>query len=335
MLGVASKDPAGRTVRMSAMTAFVARRVVQMVLSLWAAITLVFVAVTQLPGDPVRALFGFRPPPPEIYDAIRSHFHLDEPLPAQYALYMRDFVTGDWGRGFPVNPFGRADSGPVVADVVMSTVPVSAVILIGALVLQMVVGIVAGALAAGRRRLGVGVYALAMLLVATPVVVAAYGLRAVFAYRLRWLPLTGGSGAPQTYILPIIALAALSTGYVALLTRAELRQTLSAPFVKAARGRGLKPWRVVGVHAMRPALTAVVTFVAANVGQLFVGLLVVEGIFRMPGLGGALFASIHNRDRALLIGLVTVVMVAVIIANAVADVVAAALDPRMRPARAD
>jgi oligopeptide transport system permease protein len=313
------------------MTAFIARRVVQMVLSLWAAITLVFVAVTQLPGDPVRALFGFRPPPPAIYDAIRAQFHLDEPLLVQYGLYLGDVVTGDWGRGFPVNPWGRPDSGPLVTDVVAAAAPVSAVILVGALLVQTLVGVVAGALAATGRRWGPGVYAVAMLLVATPVVVAAYGLRAVFGYHLRWLPLSGGGGGPETYILPIFALAALSTGYVALLTRAELRETLQAPFVQAARGRGLKPSRVVGVHALRPALTPVATFIAANVGQLFVGLLVVEGIFRMPGLGGALFASIRNRDRALLLGLVTVVMVSVIVANAIADMITAALDPRVRP----
>jgi oligopeptide transport system permease protein len=162
------------------------------------------------------------------------------------------------------------------------------------------------------------------------VVVAAYGLRALFGVHLRWFPLTGGSGESVGYVLPILALAALSTGYVALLTRAEVRATLRAPFVQAARGRGLAAWRVVGVHALRPALTPVVTFIAANVGQLFVGLLVVEGIFRMPGVGGALFASIRNRDRALLIGLVTVVMIAVIVANAIADVIAAVLDPRVR-----
>jgi ABC-type dipeptide/oligopeptide/nickel transport system permease component len=313
------------------MIAFVARRTVQMALSLWAAVTLIFVAVTQLPGDPVRALFGFEPPPPEIYEAIRRHFHLDEPLLTQYVLYLRDVVTGNWGRGFPVNPFGRADSGPVVTEVVANAVPTSAFILVGALVVQTIVGVVAGALAARGRRAGLALYAVAMLLVATPVVVAAYALRAVFAYHLSWFPLAGGSGAPESYVLPIVALAALSTGYVALLTRAELRETLTAPYVKAARGRGLSSFRVVAVHALRPALTPVVTFVAANVGQLFVGLLVVEGIFRMPGVGGALFASIRNRDRALLIGLVTVVMIAVIVANAIADIVAAALDPRVRP----
>ena len=314
------------------MSAFVARRAVQMVLSLWAAITLVFIAVTQLPGDPVRALFGFRPPPPDIYNAIRNQFHLDEPLLVQYWLYVTDVLTGDWGRGFPVNPFGRPDSGPEVTAVVSAAAPVSAIILVGALAMQSLVGIVAGALAAGGRRMGAGVYALAMLLVATPVVVAAYGPRTVFAVQLEWFPLSGGAGSPDTYVLPIVALAALSTGYVALLTRAELRETLTSPFVKAARGRGLRRWRVVRVHALRPALTPVVTFVAANIGQLFVGLLVVEGIFRMPGVGGALFDSIQNRDRALLIGLVTVIMAAVIVANAIADVVAAALDPRVRTA---
>jgi oligopeptide transport system permease protein len=169
---------------------------------------------------------------------------------------------------------------------------VSAVILVGALVVQSLVGIVASALAVGGRRAGAGVYAVAMLRVATPVVVAAYGLRAVFGAQLKWFPLTGGGGTPVTYVLPILALAALFTGYVALLTRAEVRETLRAPFVKAARGRGLRPSRVVRVHAFRPALTSVVTFVAANVGQLFAGLMIVEGIFRMPG-GGRCAVRVH------------------------------------------
>ena len=85
----------------------------------------------------------------------------------------------------------------------------------------------------------------------------------------------------------------------------------------------------MAVHALRPALVPVVTFVAADVSQLFVGLLVVEGIFGMPGLGGTLFEAIHDRDRSLLVGLVTVVMATVIVADAAADVAAAALDPRI------
>ncbi|WP_158579993.1 ABC transporter permease subunit [Geodermatophilus marinus] len=135
-------------------------------------------------------------------------------------------------------------------------------------------------------------------------------------------------------MLPVLALAALSTGYVALVTRAELSDALASPYVHAARSRGLRPVRVVGVHALRPALTAVVTFVAATVGQLFVGLIVVEQVFGMPGLGAALVEAIRDRDRALLLGLTAVVMAVVIVANALADVAVAALDPRVRLAQA-
>jgi ABC-type dipeptide/oligopeptide/nickel transport system permease component len=315
---------------MSGVFAFTVRRLVQMVLSLWAAVTLVFVAVTQLPGDPVRALFGFRPPPPEVYARIRRDFRLDEPVLTQYGLYLRDLLTGDWGRGLPVNAWIDPVPGPAVVDVVAATVPVSVTLLAGAVVVQLVVGIVAGALAAGGRRAGVPVYLLAMLLVGTPVVVAAYLLRMVFVVELGWAPFSGAVGGPGAYVLPVLALAALSTGYVALITRAEVGETLHAPFVQAALGRGLTRRRVLGVHALRPALTPVVTFVAANLGQLFVGLVVVEGVFGMPGVGNAVLASIEGRDRALLIGLTTVVIAAVIVVNAVADIAAAALDPRVR-----
>ncbi|MGY1728178.1 ABC transporter permease [Geodermatophilus sp. SYSU D01062] len=312
------------------MVAFVARRSGQMLLSLWAAVTLVFVAVTQLPGDPVRALFGFQPPPPALYARIRSDYRLDEPLPVQYGLYLRDLLTGDWGRGLPSLRGDAVVPGPAVLDVVAATAPVSAALLAGAVIVQLLVGVVAGALATSGRWTGTGVYAVATVLVGTPVVVAAYLLRFVFVSELGWAPFNGRTGEPAAYVLPVLALAALSTGYVALITRAEVGDTLRAPFVQAARGRGLSPSRVVGVHALRPALTPVVTFVAANLGQLFVGLIVVEGVFGMPGVGAAILGAIEAHDRALLVGLTTVVIGAVIVANAVADVVAAAVDPRVR-----
>ncbi len=310
--------------------AFAVRRVVQTLLSLWAAVTLVFVAVTQLPGDPVRALFGFQPPPPALYARIRSEYRLDEPVLVQYGLYLRDLLTGDWGRGLPQLRGDLVVPGPAVVDVVAGAAPVSAVLLGGAIVVQLGVGVVAGALAAGGRWTGTSVYAVATLLVGTPVVVAAYLLRFVFVSELGWAPYNGLSGDPAAYVLPIVALAALSTGYVALISRAEVGETLHAPFVQAARGRGLPPRRVVGVHALRPALTPVVTFVAANLGQLFVGLIVVEGVFVMPGVGAAILGAVEGRDRALLVGLTTVVIAAVIVANAIADIAAAALDPRVR-----
>ena len=318
------------------MLRYAAGRGGQMVVSLWAALTLIFVAVTQLPGDPVRALFGFKAPPPEIYNAIRIRFGLDQPIWEQYLRYLGNLLRGDLGNSYPLDPYGDAVIGSSVNATLAAAAPVSAVLLVGALLVQIVVGVAAGAVSAGRvrARLGGGVYVLALVLVSTPVLVAAYFLRTVFGVQLGWLPAGGTAAGPTAYVLPVLALAALSTGYVILLTRSEVAETLASPFLQAARSKGLRTSRLLAVHALRPSLIPVVAFLAANVGQLVVGLIVVEGVFDLPGIGGAIFESIRDRDRSLLVGLVTVVMVLVLVANAVADVLTALIDPRLRPAPA-
>jgi ABC-type dipeptide/oligopeptide/nickel transport system permease component len=305
-----------------------------MLVSVWVAITLIFIAVTQLPGDPVRALFGFRPPPPELYNRIAHRFGLDRPLWEQYWMYLSNTLTGDLGYSYPLNGYGSALTGPAVSDTIAAAAPVSAVLVLGSLLVQGVVGVCIGALGALRRGRGLNaaIYALAVLLVATPVLVAAYVLRTVLSVELRLFPLSGVSAGPVAYVLPVLALSALSIGYVILLTRAEVRETLAAPFLKAARGRGFTTARLLTVHAMRPSLIPVVAFIAANIGQLFVGLIIVEGVFGLPGLGGAVFEAIRDRDRSLLIGLVTVFILVTLVLNTLADLLIAVLDPRVRSA---
>ncbi len=313
------------------MLRFVAGRALQLVLSLWLALTVIFLAVTQLPGDPVRALFGFKPPPPEVYERVRAQFHFGEPVLQQYAGYLGGVLRGDLGNSYPLNPYGAATVGAPVTDTVRAALPVSLALLVASIALQAAVGIVAGTLAARRRtRTSAGLYAWGLLLVSTPVLVGAYLLRSTLATGLGWFPARGLSEGPTSYLLPVLALSALSTGYVVLLTRSQVRETLQAPYIAAARGRGLSPALILRRHALRPSLIPVVAFLAGNLGQLFVGLFIVEGVFELPGVGGALFTAIGERDRALLVGLVTVVMVSVIVANALADVLVAALDPRVR-----
>jgi len=313
---------------------FAAARTLQMLVSVWVAVSLIFVAVTQLPGDPVRALFGFRPPPQELYDQMARRFGLDRPLWEQYWMYLSKTLTGDLGYSFPLNGYGTARTGPAVTDIIATAAPVSAIVVVGSLIVQVVAGVGIGALGALRRRraLNAGIYALAVLLVATPVLVAAYVLRTTLSVQLRWFPLTGNHDGAISYVLPIVALSALSIGYIILLTRAEVRETLSAPFLKAARGRGYTTARLLTVHAMRPSLIPVVAFIAANVGQLFVGLIIVEGVFGLPGLGGAVFEAIRSRDRGLLIGLVTLFILITLIVNTIADLLIALIDPRVRSA---
>lgn len=306
-------------------------RAVQAVVTLLVALTLIWFAVTVLPGDPVRALFGFRQPTPEAYARVQEQLRLDEPVLLQYLLYLRDVLSLDLGNSFPRDPFGRPDPGVPVMAIIRGALPTSAVVLLGALVVQAVVGVVAGALSAGAgRRLGRTVELAALLLVSTPVLVAAYVSRTVFGVELRWFPVAGLGEGWTSYVLPVLSLAALSTGYLTLLLKSELSLALRAPWSAAARARGIAPWRITAVHAMRPSLIPVATFVAANLGQLITGLVIVEGVFRVPGVGGVLFGAIAARDRSLVVGIVTFVAVLVIVANAVADVLVATLDPRIR-----
>jgi oligopeptide transport system permease protein len=310
---------------------FLAGRAVQMAVTLWLAMTLLFVAVSVLPGDPVRALFGFRQPPPDVYDAIVRQYRLDRPLWEQYLLFLADLLRGDLGESYPRNPFGRAESTVQVVDVIRASLPVSARLVLAALVVQLLVGVVAGLLSARRgRRSGPVLYGTAVVLVAVPVVVLAYLLRSFVAYRTGLFPTSGTFEGARSYVLPVLALAALSTGYVALLTRAEVRSVLASRFVHLARAKGLSDERVLTRHALRPALVPVVAYVAASIGPSLVALVVVEGVFGLPGLGGAVLDAVRSRDRSLVVGLVAFVMAVVVVATAVADVLTAWLDPRQR-----
>jgi ABC-type dipeptide/oligopeptide/nickel transport system permease component len=311
---------------------FLVGRAVQMVVTLLVALTVLWVAVTVLPGDPVRALFGFRQPSPEAYASLSEQLRLDRPVWEQYLLYLTDVLRLDLGVTYPRDPFGRPGDGPPVIDVVRGGLGVSARILLGALLVQALVGVVAGALAASRpgSRLGRSVDVVALLLVSTPVLVAAFVSRTVFGLELRWLPANGIAAGWESYVLPVLSLAALSTGYLVLLMESELGTALRAPYIAAARARGIELWRLTAIHAMRPSLIPVATFLAANIGQLVTALLIVEGVFDVPGVGGVLFAAIGAQDRNLVVGVVTVVALVVIVANALADVAVAALDPRVR-----
>lgn len=313
------------------MLRFAASRSMQALASLFLAASVLFLVVSVLPGDPVRALFGFRAVPPDVYQAIVEAYRFDQPLWKQYVLFLADLARGDFGRSLPQPSFAGAPTNTVaVTDVIRATVGVSARLVLAALAVQLVVGLALGALAAQRPRAGRVLQSFAILLVAAPVVVVAFVLRWGVGYELGWLPVGGLYEGARSYVLPVLALAALSTGSVALLARAEVGASLRAVYVRAARAHGYSEPRVLLLHALRPALGPVVAFVAINLGPTLLGLIAVEAVFDLPGLGGTIVGAVRGRDRGLLVGLVAFTMAVVIAANAVADVVVAWIDPRLR-----
>lgn len=312
------------------MTRFLLRRLIATLATLLLATFVFHTAVSLLPGDPIRALFGPARPDPAVYDAMRAQYHFDDPWFARYLLYLGDLVRGDLGTSFPGAARNRVATGGPVAAIVTAAVPVSLRILAGTLAVQVIVGLLAGAISARRRGWGAhAVYGVALVLVAVPVIVTAFLFQSVVGWELRWLPVTGMAHGWRSYVLPILSLSAAATAYVVLVARSELIDTLQAPFIHHARARSIPEPRILGIHGLRASLVPVVTVMAANFGQLLTGLVIVEGVFAQAGVGSTLLRALQNRDPSLLIGLLLCATALVLAANLVADVLHVLIDPRV------
>lgn len=313
---------------------YVLGRVVQGLVTVFLLTLIAHAAITVLPGDPVRALFGFRPPPPDLYQEIRERFHLDDPYWQQYLYYVRDLLHGDLGMALAGDPRGIVRTGQV-ADIVAGALPLSLALVGVGLTIQMIAGLLGGTLAALRRRgpAAITTIGAAVILVGLPVVLWAYVLRAFLGpspVGVGWFPGWGMMGGWRTYVLPVAAMSANTVGSLVLLYRSELKASLQSPFARFARAAGVSGYRLVGVHAGKASLAPMLTFLSSNFGVIFTSLLIVEAVFGVPGIGFVIFQAVRSRDRSLVIGATLVVALVVVLANLIADVLAAAVDPRLR-----
>lgn len=311
--------------------AFIRRRSFQALVTLLVLTLLVHAAITIIPGDPVRALFGFRRPPQELLDEIRAQYRLDDPYLVQYLTYLGQLVRGDLGRTISLRPVP-------VSTLVGRALPVSGALVGLSVLLQLFVGYATGVIATLRRsgllsRLATWVGVLAT---ATPIILTAYLLRSVFTigyqglgwFKYRWI------GDVQSYVLPVLALSAMLIGPVVLILRSELIEGMASPYAKLAIASGIPSRRVVALHVAKASTGPVIAYVAANLGYLMAGLAVVEAAYGIPGVGNLIISSIQDRNRPVVIGAVLVVSAIVILINMLAEIVAAWLDPRLRFDRA-
>lgn len=276
----------------------------------------------------VEAYYGLDRPAFLDRDALREGRIAAAVLETQYAGYVGRLARLDLGPSLRYR--GRS-----VNEVLAAGAPVSAALGLVALEVALLLGLPLGifaALGAGGR-FDRGVRAGTSLVVSVPNFLLATGLLAVLGLRLGWLPVAG-IGTPRHLVLPVIALALPYAATIARLIRASLLETLYLDFVRAARARGLSETAVVVRHALRPALVPVVAFLGPAAAGLATGSLVIESIFNIPGMGAHFVNGALNRDYGVILGAVLVYSAALLACNALADVAAAALDPRLRGAPA-
>ncbi len=286
-------------------------------------IVLAFLMVHAAPGGPFDAEHVL---PPEIAKNIEAAYHLDEPLGQQLFRYISGLLKGDLGPSYVYR-------GYTVAERMAGTIPVSLQLGALAIGLAVVVGVSAGIFAALRHGslLDRIVMSIAMTGISIPVFVVGPVLMLLFAVKLGWLPAgwSGSAGAAK-YVLPVITLALPQIAYMARLTRASMIDVLSRDFIRTAKAQGLGTKAIIRVHALRPAMLPVLSYMGPAIAAILTGSVVVEEVFGIPGLGTEFVRAALNRDYTLVLGIVIFYAALIIAFNLVVDILYGALDPRVR-----
>ncbi len=317
------------------MVAFIVRRALFGILVLWIISVVVFVMFFVAPHDVARLLAGRQANAAEI-EAIRRNLGLNRPILDQYISWVSKLVHGDLG-------YSYRGSVPV-RDLLASRLPVTASLAFGAAILWLLIGVGAGVLAAVRpRKLADRVVTFAALFFySMPTFLLGLLLLYFAFYKLytAGLPLFPGGGYvnftenpigwTDHLILPWFTLALVTAAVYSRLTRGTMLDALGEDYIRTARSKGISEWRVIFRHALRSALTPVVTQFGIDLGALLGGAIVTENVFGLPGLGQLAVQSIFDQNLPVIIGIVVVASLFIVVANMGVDLVYAFLDPRVR-----
>jgi oligopeptide transport system permease protein len=302
---------------------YVVRRLLQMIPVFAGATALLFVMVNVM-GDPVAGLCGERACDTATAAQLKREFGLDQPLWRQYATYMGNVFTGD---------FGTAFNGRPVIELMASAFPVTVRLTLVAVVFEIVVGVTLGVVTGLRRGRPVDTAVLlaTLVVISVPTFVTGLLLQLLLGVRWGWIrPSVPPQVTLDQLILPGLVLASVSLAYVTRLTRTSLAENRRADYVRTAVAKGLPRRRVVVRHLLRNSLIPVVTFIGTDVGALMGGAIVTERIFNIHGVGYQLYQGILRQNTQTVVGFVTVLVLVFLIANLLVDLLYAVLDPRIR-----
>src|SRR5215470_9470741 len=312
------------------MLLFVARRLMYLVPVLVAVSMLTFVIASLLPGDLAYVILGDQATPEKV-EALRQDLGLDQPILVRYLGWLGHVLQGDLGRSFR--------TGQTVLQAVAERLPVSLELMVLAQLLGLVIGVPIAIVCAARSggpfdRFMTGT---AFGMLSVPTFLSAILLIYLFAVQLRWLPATGYVPLAEDplanlrfFVLPALTLGMAEWPGIMRVLRSDMIATLQEDYIALARAKGLKPWRILFVHALKPSSLTLVTITGINIGRLIGGAVIVESIFALPGVGRLIVGAIYTRDLVILQGAVLLVAAGFVVVNFVVDMLYAVLDPRIR-----
>lgn len=309
---------------------FLPRRLLQLVPTLFLVSVLIFSLQQLLPGDPALVMAG-EEKDPEVIEQIRRQYHLDQPLPVQYGLWVAGVLRGDLGESMRLKQ--------PVRELVAEKLPVTLQLATMAMLFALLIGIPAGILSAVKKGTAwdAGANAFALWGLSTPNFWLGIMLIFLFSVKLGWLPASGFvspfENLRQSLASTIMPAFVLGNAIAAVLmrhTRSAMMQAMSADYVRTARAKGMVERVVVLKHALRNALTPVITLGALEFGTLLSGAVLTEQVFSIPGFGKLIVDAVFNRDYAVVQGVVLVTATVYVLLNLLADVLYVLVNPRLR-----
>jgi peptide/nickel transport system permease protein len=306
------------------MAFYILKRVLLFIPTLLGITLITFILMKHLPGDPVTAMVGERASP-ETISRIRAELGLDKPLPFQYAAYLKRLGQGELGRSVFTNR--------KIADDLLQKFPNTVKLALTAMLFASTFGIGLGVFAAVKH--GTGWDRLVTLIsvggISIPVFWLGLALMLVFAFYLRWLPPSGmGDNSLAHIILPAVTLGTFSMSYIVRVTRSSMLESLSQPYIAAARAKGLSESAVVLKHALKNSLIPVITLIGLDLGSYLNGAVLTETIFGWDGLGRYALDGILKRDYPVIMGVVLFGSLVFVTMNLLVDISYHFLDPRVR-----
>jgi len=306
------------------MALYILKRILLFIPTLLGITLITFILMQSLPGDPVTGMAGERANP-ETLARIRAELGQNRPLPLQYLGYLKLLITGELGRSYYTNR--------KVADDLVQKFPNTVKLAFAAMLFASVMGIGMGVFAAVKR--GTNWDRLVTLLsvggISIPVFWLGLALMLIFAFYLQWFPPSGmGNGDLAHIVLPALTLGTFSLSYIARVTRSSMLESLSQPYIAAARAKGLSEAEVVLKHALKNSLIPVVTLIGLDLGSYLNGAVLTETVFGWDGLGRYALDGIMKRDYPVIMGVVLFGAVVFVTMNLLVDISYHFLDPRVR-----
>jgi peptide/nickel transport system permease protein len=302
----------------------VARKLLYVIPVVWGVVTVVFILMAVVPGDPARLMMGQRGDPATL-ERIRRDLGLDLPVLQQYARFIGQLAHGDLGMSYRSNER--------VSSAIKTRFAATMRLSLWAIVIAVAVGLSTGVVSAAKPNTAFdyGAMVVAVFGASAPVFWIGLLLLLVFAYHLGWVPgISSGEASWRHLILPAVTLGLRPAAIIARLTRSCMLEVMAQDYIRTARAKGVKESAVVVKHALRNAMIPVVTVIGTEVSSLLSGAVLTESVFAWPGMGRLAVEALVNRDFPMIRGVVIVMALTFLAANLIVDVSYGLFDPRVR-----